>query len=215
MSIASPRSTAALAAVTALLFAAPAASAASPATDGLDAAPTADACGYTGTDVFSPWGDNRAYSLFPDGGFENGAAGWVLEDGAAVTEGNESFQVGDAADHQSLSLPDGSSATIPAVCVTKHTGVFRFFVRNDGGRRARLNARLKVEIMYTTGARDKQDVVTADDSWSPTEPLRIGLNRAHEPGSGPTATVTVRFTPVGAPADWQIDDVYIDPKLRQ
>src|SRR5436853_6360693 len=76
--------------------------------------PNPNPCGYTPTKVFAPWNDNRGYVLTPDGGFENAAAGWTLENGAAVGEGNETFQVGGAADHQSLTLPAGSSATSPA-----------------------------------------------------------------------------------------------------
>src|SRR5436853_1269877 len=93
-------------------------------------------CGYTPSKIFSAWHDNRGYVLTPDGGFENGAAGWTLENGAAVGEGNETFQVGGAADHQSLALPAGSSATSPAICVTRHTGIFRFFARTGGATQA-------------------------------------------------------------------------------
>src|SRR4051812_3183749 len=69
----------------------------------------ADPCGYTPTKAFAAWHDNKSYVLTENGGLEAGDSGWTLAGGAAVAEGNETFAVGGAADHQSLSLPAGSS----------------------------------------------------------------------------------------------------------
>jgi hypothetical protein len=197
------RTAAALAALTTLFVAAPVASANESAGDG-------DACGYTGTTVFAPWNDPRSYALTPDGGFENAADGWTLDDGAAVAEGNETFQVGDAADHQSLALPAGSSATSPAFCVTKHDDVLRLFARTDGGG----GARLKVEVLYTDAQHGRDSVrvgrLRGGDAWDPTRALPVDLDQAR--GNRET-DISLRFTPIGD-GNWQIDDVYIDPRLR-
>jgi hypothetical protein len=218
MNLAPIRSTVALAALTTALLSVPVAGATRPPKDGETAAapttaPAADACGYTGTSVFAPWNDTRGYTLTPDGGFENGADGWTLGTGAAVAEGNETFQVGGAADHQSLALPAGSSATSPAVCVAKHNGVFRLFARTDGGR----DARLKVEVLYTGPRGGKRSLrvgkLRAGDVWAPTRKLPVVLGRAKGKRKLTTASVSLRFTPLDA-ANWQIDDVYIDPRLR-
>ena len=216
MSNAPSRTATALAAIAALTVAAPVADAKKPpkhdsgATPTTSVAPTGDACGYTGTSVFAPWNDQRLDTLTPDGGFENGASGWTLADGAAVAEANETFQVGGPADHQSLTLPAGSSATSPAVCVAKHNGIFRLFARTDGSRKARL----KVEVVYANGRRAKRTRLRAGDSWAPTRKLAVALGRAKGRGKLGTAAVSLRFTPVGEPAAWQIDDLYIDPRLR-
>jgi hypothetical protein len=187
-------------------------------------APNPNPCGYTPAKVFAPWHDNRGYVLTPDGGFENGAAGWTLENGAAVGEGNETFQVGGAADHQSLALPAGSSATSPAVCVTKHTGVFRLFARNtpvtqDTTTHGNKQPQLQVEVLYTGKHGNHRSLrvgsLRAGDAWAPTRKLPIVLGQAKGKGKLQKATVQLRFTPVGAPADWQIDDVYLDPRLRR
>jgi hypothetical protein len=204
MSFVPPRTATALAAVTAVLAAAPVAGASDP-----DATPAMHGCGYTGTSVFAPWNDDRLYTLTPDGGFENGADGWALEDGAAVVDGNETFQVGEAADHRSLALPASSSATSPSFCVTKRDHVFRLFARTDGGR----SARLKVEVLYTDAQNGRDSVrvgtVLGGDAWDPTRPLPVVLPpRAH----GKT-DISLRFTPRGD-GNWQIDDVYLDPRLR-
>jgi hypothetical protein len=196
------------------------------------AVPAADAntpahqnpCGYSPTKVFAPWNDNRGYVLTPDGGFENGATDWTLENGAAVGEGNETFQVGGGADHQSLSLPAGSSATSPAVCVTKHTGVFRLFAlatvpAQTTTTHGNPHPQLKVEVLYTGKHGNHRSLTVgrlrAGDTWAPTRKLAIVLGQAKGKGKLQKANVQLRFTPTGTPADWQIDDVYLDPRLRR
>jgi hypothetical protein len=209
----------AAAAFTALLVAAPAASAkhqpkGDPSgTSTAPAAPAPDACGYTGSSVFAPWNDKRLYTLLPDGGFEAGAAGWTLDGNAAAGEGNETFQVGDTADHQSLGLPAGSSATSPAICVAKRADVFRFFARTSGDK----HSRLAVDVLYTNSRGNSHSLRVAKlrggDAWAPTRKLGVVLGRAKGHGKTTTASVQLRFTPLGA-GDWQMDDVYLDPRLR-
>jgi len=205
------RTAAALAALTALFVAVPVASA-HDSSDDFDAVSSlVDGCGYTGTDVFAPWGDRHDYTLTPDGGLESGGDGWTLDDGAAVVEGNETFQVGGAADHQSLSLPAGSSATTPSFCVSKKEDTVRLFVRTNSGR----NARLKVEVLYTDVVRGKDSEriarLQADRRWDATDRLEIELPRAR--GRLYTANVALRFTPLDDDG-FQVDDVYVDPRLR-
>jgi hypothetical protein len=181
-------------------------------------------CGYAPAKVFAPWNDNRNYVLTPDGGFENAAAGWTLENGAAVGEGNETFQLGGAADHQSLTLPAGSSATSPSVCVTRHTGIFRLFARvtvpaATTETHGNPKSLLKVEVLYTGKHGNPRSLrvgkLSAGDTWAPTRKLPIVLGQAKGKGKLQKANVQLRFTPIGAPADWQIDDVYLDPRLRR
>src|SRR5215211_3463287 len=75
------------------------------------------ACSTAGAkQAFSQWGDQRNYVLAPDGGFEAGAQGWDL-DGAKAVAGNESYYLNAASDDTSLSLPAGSSAGSPPICM--------------------------------------------------------------------------------------------------
>jgi hypothetical protein len=200
------RSAAALAALTAMFVAAPAAFAGSSGSAGVPG------CGYDGTSVFAPWGDNSSYTLTPDGGFENAADGWTLDGGAAVVESNETFQVGGAADHQALDLPAGSSATSPSFCVSRREDIVRLFVRTDSGRKARL----KVEVLYTdaTGATEsvRIDRLRASDSWDASDRLKLALPKQARSKLA-TASVSLRFTPLDDDG-FQVDDVYIDPRLR-
>ena len=106
---------------------------------------SAQACSYSGAEqVFSPWGDQRNYVLAPDGGFEAGGSGWQLNRGAAVVDGNESYYLNDAGDSKSLSLPAGSSAVSPPVCMAIDTPFFRLVARNSGDP----SSRLRVEAVY-------------------------------------------------------------------
>jgi hypothetical protein len=199
MSFVPIRTTAALAALAALVVAAAPAEAKPRVPDIL-----VD-CGYTSLGVFAPWHDKRGYTLTPDGGFENAAAGWTLG-GSAVTEGNETFQVGGVLDHQSLALPAGSKATSPPICVAKHDGVFRLFTRSTGNK-----ARLRVDVLYANGKRGKRTVLRGHDAWAPTRTLAVAIGRAKQKGSA-TSIISLRFTPLAG--NWQIDDVYLDPRLR-
>ena len=215
------RNSTALGALLLLAVAAPAANGARPDRPDRGHAPadqtTAPAakCDYPAPrQVFSTWHDRKFYVLTENGGLEQGDAGWTLADGAATVEGNEPFLVNDTADHQSLSLPAGSSATSPATCFSAQNSVFRFVARTDGTRKSRL----KVEVLYTNGNGKKSSRVAGKlrggDQWKPTKKLSLALGRAKGRGKLTTGTVAFRFTPVGAPAGWQIDDLHLDPRAR-
>lgn len=197
ISLVPARTTAVLAALTALFVAAPAANAKKPVENG---------CGYTGTAVFAPWNDDRNYTLVPDGGFENGGSDWTLDGGAAAAEGNETFQVGGPDDHRSLALPADSSATSPSICVSKHDDVFRLFARTDGGRKARL----QVDVIYSGSVHAFE--LRGDDAWAPTRDLAVKWSKAKDGDDADTGSISLRFTPLAG--NWQIDDVYLDPRLR-
>jgi hypothetical protein len=172
-------------------------------------ATSAHACSSpTGGHVFSAWGDPRAYSLAPDGGFEAGGAGWSLEQGAAVVTGNEDSFLNDGADSQSLSLPEGSSAVSPPLCVSEDTPFFRAMVANSG----KPGSQLRVETVFGEGEVVRTHSVGGAhgrDGWAPTQPLSpTGL--AHRLDD--EAMVQVRFKAVNG--DWQLDDFYIDPFAR-
>ncbi len=167
----------------------------------------AQACSYTDTQqVFSPWGDQRDYQLTPDGGLESGGAGWSL-DGAAVVSGNESFYVNAAGDDNSLSLPAGSVATSPSICVGRDTPAFRLFARNTGDA-----SRLRVTVLYNLpGPIDPKigRTIRAGEDWSPTRALSTVPGLAELAGS-----MKVQFQPLDDNGNWQVDDLYIDPFAR-
>ena len=166
-----------------------------------------------GEQVFARFRDRRSYFLAPDGGFENGAAGWTLND-ATVVDGSEPFGLGGAVGSKSLSLPAASSATSPVVCISRDKPMFRFVAKRVSGSR---KARLRVEVLYASGKGKASRVagkLRGGAKWAPTKKLAIALGRALGPGRDATGEVSFRFTPRGR-ADWQIDGLYVDPRARR
>ncbi len=172
------------------------------------------ACSYSGAEaVFSPWGDQHDYVLAPDGGFEGGGSGWHLSHGAAVVEGNESYHLNGAADSKSLSLPAGSSAVSPPVCMEIGTPTFRMVARNTGDPSSKLQVTATYRLL---GLLRTQTVgtVTGGPSWEPTDPQSTVLTLSTVIGTLIPSAIEIHFTPIGSNGSWQVDDLYIDPFRR-
>ncbi len=176
---------------------------------------SAQACSYSGAErVFGKWGDQRYYALAPDGGFESGGAGWSFKGGAKAVEGNESFYLGGLDDSKALSLPAGSSAASPPVCMALDTPVFRLMARNMGDP----SSRLRVEAVYRLLGIVQTKVVkdlTAGASWAPTQPISTVLGLSTIVGTLIPSSIEIRVTPLDTRGSWQIDDLYIDPFARR
>ncbi|MEX2107596.1 MAG: hypothetical protein WD827_01765 [Solirubrobacterales bacterium] len=173
------------------------------------------ACPYSGAEqVFKPWGDQRNYVLAPDGGFEAGGSGWTLSQGAQAVDGNESYYLNDATDSSSLALPAGSSAGSPPICMSLDTPVFRLLARNTGDP----TSRLRVDAVYKLLGLVRTKVgatITAGSSWAPSQPISTVLGLSTIVGTLIPSAIQIRFTPLDAKGDWQVDDLYIDPWARR
>jgi hypothetical protein len=175
---------------------------------------SAQACSYTGAkQVFSPWGDSHSYVLASDGGFESGAAGWSLKNGATVVSGNESYYLNAPTDSKSLSLGSGSSAVSPPICMSLDTPIFRMLARNAGDP----TSRLRVEAIYPLLGLVRTNVVntvTASSSWAPTQQMSTVLGLSTIVGTLIPSAIQIRITPLDTKGQWQVDDLYIDPFAR-
>jgi len=175
---------------------------------------SAQACPYSDAKpVFSPWGDQHAYVLAPDGGFEAGGAGWSLSGGAATVAGNESYYLNGTGDTRSLSLPGGSTAASPPICMSLDTPVFRVVTRNTGDA----SSRLRVEAVYKLlGIVRTKTVssVAAGASWAPTQQMSTVLTLSTIVGTLIPSSIQIRITPLDSKGRWQVDDLYIDPFAR-
>jgi len=183
--------------------------AAAPAQAGLLVA-SAQNCGTpTSSQVFARWLDPMRYEQAPGGNAES-AAGWTLNGGAKVVAGNEPWKVGKSTDNSALSLPRGSQATTGTMCVGILHPTMRFFARRTSGW---LLDSLKVEVLFEgSGGRVNSlpiGLVLGGGSWQPTLPFPV-LASLLPLLPGAQTPVSFRFTPVGG-ANWQIDDVYVDP----
>lgn len=174
----------------------------------------AQACSYSGTEkVFGPWGDQRDYVLAPDGGFEAGGSGWQLNRGAAVVEGNESYHLNDAGDSKSLSLPAGSSAVSPPICMAIDTPSFRLVARNSGDPSSQLRVEATYKLLGLIRTRTAGTLRTGS-SWAPSQSVSTVLTLSTLVGTLIPSAIEIRFTPLDSSGQWQVDDVYVDPFRR-
>jgi hypothetical protein len=160
---------------------------------------------------FAPWGDKSAYFLMPGGSFEAGAPGWTLAGGAKVVSGNEPWFVNGNSDTHSLAIPPSAQATSPTVCVAMGDNTIRFFVKNSGVASSVLHVNASVQnpltgLVLSTGFDIKG--VAGVSGWSPSPAMLIPNLLGGLLG---TQNLTLVFTTKGAPATWNIDDVFVDP----
>ena len=183
---------------------------ASPASAGL-LTQSAESCNDGAlTQPFSRFGDRANYKLVEGGSFEAGATGWDLDGRAAVVSGNESYYVGGSNDRRSLSLPRGSRATTPYVCVGLNEPTLRLFARRQSGLLTSLL--VEVQVQTSLGVTAWLPVLPGDvggSRWHPTVAMPLLVNLLTLSGEDRTA-VRFRFTPLLF-GSWQIDDVYVDP----
>jgi hypothetical protein len=193
-------SCAAAALVAAAITASPAAAAPAPA-------PAPSSCpAVPVVQPFTAWQDSADYMLAPDGGAEAGGAGWTLQGGARVVEGNETFAVGGPRDHRSVELPAGSTATTAPMCIAIEHRTMRFFLNGPA------NSQVGVQAVYRVGGRENVvPLTTAGGSatWAPSAIVPMRVNEL-APQNGGTLQVSLRFTPRGS-RGLRIDDVYVDP----
>ena len=177
------------------------------------------ACPDATSQVFAPWNDFASYAYAPNGGFESGSSGWALSGGAKVVAGNSTFFTHGAGERYSLSLPAGSSATSPPMCISLFSSKMRFFAANLGSP----SSKLRVQVIYRGGvggllslvtktlALSDFGTVTAGPTWQPSSP--IGMLSGTLPVL--TQSVQFRFLPADGAGAWLVDDVYLDPLMHR
>ena len=185
---------------------------ASSASAGIITAPAANCDDGGLTQPFSRWGDQHEYKLVSNGAFETGTTGWALTGGAAVVAGNETYKVRAAGDAKSLKLPSGSSATTPFVCVGANEPTLRLFAKRNSALLGLVSTlQVQIQVQTSLGLTAWLPVLPGDlggSSWHPTVAMPFLVNLLT---LGDRTQVRFRFTPLLG--SWQIDDVYVDPRL--
>lgn len=176
---------------------------------GLLSTGSASFCDPTASQVFAPWGDSSYYARLFNSNFESGSTGWSLTGGARIVSGNEPFFVGGADDRHSLLLPSGSSAYSGTVCFALADWHLRFFAKNVGSARGQLHVQVIVPSLLGVVSVLDGGTISAGSSWQPSP--RLALLLCNVTSLVGTKAVAFRFTPVGAGAAFQLDDVYLDP----
>jgi len=188
---------------------------ASSASAGLLVASAPDCDAQSLSKTFLPWWDIADYTALSGGDFESAGEGWSMSGGAAIANGNESYDVGGSDDSHSLSLPAGASATSPTICVGINHPTIRFFAkRQSGGWLSLASVRVDVIFETSTGAIATLPIGAAGNggAWWPTSPMLVVANLLPLlPGE--TTPVAFRFTAQGA--SFSIDDVWVDPYGRK
>jgi hypothetical protein len=163
------------------------------------------------TQPFTPWRDTAQYKLVGGGAFEPAADGWTLKGGARVVSGNEPWKVRSARDSRSLLLPAGSSAITPPVCVGLAEPTMRFFAKKNRGLLSSLAVWVWVKTSVGLEVPVPIGVVLGNGSWAPSPRMLIVANLLPL-FPGERTPVAFMFTPLLG--EWQIDDVYVDPRMR-
>jgi hypothetical protein len=161
------------------------------------------------TQPFARWLDNSHYKLVAGGAFEDGTAGWTLTGGARVVDGNASQKVNGASDSRSLSLPAGSSATTPPVCVGLDEPTLRYFAKSTSLLRT---LTVSVQVQLELGVWVTLPIgVDLGGAWHPSLPTLVVANLL--PLFPPDMTA-VRFTFRPLLGSFNVDDVFVDPRAR-
>jgi hypothetical protein len=169
-------------------------------------------CSYSFGKPFLPWNDDASYALAPGGSLES-TSGWSLSGGAKLVSGNEPFYVHNARDSHSLSLPTGSSATSSFMCVATNYPMARLFARNAGSRLSLLSVEVLVKGPLGIVVALPLGTQTLVQGWKPTSKVLLLQGQLISLVNG-TASIAFRFKPIDGLGKWQIDDLYVDPRLR-
>ena len=160
---------------------------------------------------FKPWGDSDAYCAFQNLGFESGKTGWTLTGNAAVVSGNEPWRVSGPGTH-SVQLGPGATASSSPLPVSLLDPWIRFFAHSNSA-----NGALRVQVVFhglvgnLTGLLNVGSLSQKSySSWQPTapEPSLLALPLL-------TSTAQVVLTSQQSAGTWQVDDVYLDPRVAK
>jgi hypothetical protein len=162
------------------------------------------------TQPFARWLDYSYYKHV--GGFEQGTDGWTLAGGARVVSGNATQRVHAAGDSHSLLLPSGATATTPPVCVGLNEPTLRYFARKNKGLLSTLTVSVQVQLELGGVWVTLPIGVDLGGAWHPSLPHLVVANLL--PLLPPDMTaVRFKFAPLLG-GEWQIDDVYVDPRAK-
>ena len=159
--------------------------------------------------------DRRDYFVAPAGDFEDSALpGWQLTGGATVTSGNSPHAVAGGAHGKSLSLPSGSSATSPEMCVDLSYPTFRFFVAQ---LERDTDSDLAIDVIYPGLAKNnvreaKKLRLRAKDGWKLSDDIKLEPQRLGKAWGWRRIAIRFRVESDNKSAAYRVDDVLIDPR---
>jgi hypothetical protein len=151
--------------------------------------------------------DSNWYTLLPGespGIFEGN--GWQLTGGAKVV----TTIAGDGSTSQVLDLPSGSKAVSPVICVTSEYPTARGVVRNVKGSEG-IFYYVEYEGTSTWNhPKNTGQVHGSGSSWTTVTP--VNMQPYNTPGWQP---MRITLIPGGKTSEFQIYDLYIDPRMSR
>jgi hypothetical protein len=159
--------------------------------------------------------DARDYFIAPAGDFEDPSLpGWQLNGGAAVTSGSSAHAVTGEGHASSLSLPPGSSATSPEMCVDLNYPTFRFFASQ---LEADTDSDLVVDVIYPALAKDnvreaRKLRFKARDGWRLSDDIKLEPQRLGKRSGWRRIAIRFRVEPGKKASAYRVDDILIDPR---
>lgn len=161
------------------------------------------------TQPFLPWGDTAAYALMPGGSFEHGTPEWTLKGGARVVNGNEPYYVNAAGDSRSLYVPQGGSATTPAMCFAFGDWHLRLFARSLGTTQTTVRVTVFVRSLLGVVSTLDGGTISPSAAWEPSP--RVSVLLSNVGGLISTDAISFRFAVPHGSLAAQLDDAYLDP----
>jgi hypothetical protein len=165
-------------------------------------------CGAT-SQPFAQWRDSSSYCAFPNLGFESGKTGWTVTGTTSIVSTNEPWHVSGPGTH-ALQLGPGASALSSPLPVSLLDPWIRFFAHSTSA-----NGSLHVQVLFhgltgnLTGLLNFGSISPGGfSSWQPTPDVLSTLALPLL-----TWTAQVKLTSQATSGSWQVDDVYLDPRV--
>ncbi|HWG08944.1 MAG TPA: hypothetical protein VN672_08040 [Solirubrobacteraceae bacterium] len=151
--------------------------------------------------------DQNWYTLLPGespGSFRGD--GWQLSGGAQVV----TTTLADGSTSQVLDLPSGSKAVGPVICVTSEYPTARGMVRNVKGSEG-VFYYVEYEGTSTWGhPKNTGQVHGSGTAWTAVTP--VNMQPYNTPGWQP---MRITLIPGGKKSDFQVYDLYVDPRMSR
>jgi hypothetical protein len=155
---------------------------------------------------FASLGDANYYTLAPGGEFNSASEGWVLSGGAHIVKAARP----NGSSGGVLSMPAGSEATSPPICVTLEYAKARVWLRG-----AESGKPLTVAVSYPetrSAAKPKRvgQLTGQKSSWTLSQPFAVKPELA----GSEEGTREVRFI-LTARSEAQLYGMWVDPRMKR
>jgi hypothetical protein len=155
---------------------------------------------------FTAFKDRNYYTLAPGGDFANDdSSDWTLTGGAQVLDTGQA----DGSDGGVLDLPSGSQAVSPVMCVSVDYPTARLGVRNLQGAEGVFFFVSYYKNGFWSAPKNTGQFHGSHDDWTVSNPMNLQPTKT-------SGWQQVRFilVPGGRSSRFQVDDFWVDPRMK-